>query len=88
MSFVRFLLGVLVAIGVLIVALPAVVLVDLIGGGTGLGLCPTGLGSCETSPYAIAELVVVLGVVGLAVGGGIAWCARTLRRSKSSVSLR
>ena len=88
-AFVRFLLGVLVAIGVLLVALPTVVLVDLVSGGTGLGLCPTGLGTCDTSPYTIAELLLVLGVLGLAVGGGIAWCLRALRRSSgSSVSLR
>lgn len=89
MPFVRFLLGVLVAIGVLLIALPAVVLVDLVSGGTGLGLCPTGLGTCETSTYTIAELFLILGGIGLVVGGGIAWCVRMLRRSgASSMGLR
>lgn len=89
MSFVRFLLGVLVATGVLLLALPAAVLIDLVSGGTGLGLCSNGLGTCSTSVFTISELVVVLGLAGILVGGGIAWCLRTLRKAEEpdSVSL-
>ena len=87
MSFVRFLLGVLVAVGVLLLALPAAVLVDLVSGGTGLGLCPNGLGACTTSVFTFAELVVVLGIAGILVGGGIAWCLRTMRRADESTSM-
>jgi len=79
MSFVRFALGVLITIGVLVVALPAMVLLDLVAGGTGLGLCPTGLGTCSTSIYTISELVIVLGLILAVIGGGIALCARILR---------
>lgn len=89
MSFVRFLLGVLVAIGVLLLALPAAVLIDLVSGGSGLGLCPNGLGTCSTSVFTLSELAVILGVAGVVVGGGIAWCLRTLRKAgeRGSVSL-
>lgn len=88
MAIVRFLLGVLIAIGALVVALPAIVLVDLMGGGTGLGLCPNGLGSCDTSTFTIAELVMILGLIGILIGGGIAWCLRTLRRAEQPPSMR
>lgn len=49
---------VLVAIGIGIV--PILVLIDLLGGGTGWGLCPGGLEQCD-KPYSTgAELIVVL----------------------------
>jgi len=79
MSFVRFALGVLITIGVLVVALPAMVLLDLVSGGTGLGLCPSGLGTCSTSMYTMSELVIILGVILAVIGGGIALCSRILR---------
>jgi len=79
MSFVRFALGVLITTGVLVVALPAMVLLDLVSGGTGLGLCPSGLGTCSTSMYTMSELVIILGVILAVIGGGIALCARILR---------
>ncbi len=84
MVAVRFLLGVLIAIGAIILALPAVVLVDLAAGGTGLGLCPDGLGTCDTSTFTIAELVVALGVACVVIGGGIAICLRVLRKAERS----
>jgi hypothetical protein len=80
MAFVRFVMGGLIALGVLVVAMPAVVLVDLASGGTGLGLCPSGLGTCTTSMYTIAELVVILLVALAVISTGIALCARFLRR--------
>ncbi|MGI9642251.1 MAG: hypothetical protein ACR2N9_05665 [Acidimicrobiia bacterium] len=87
MSFVRFLLGVFVAIGVLLLALPAAVLIDLVSGGSGLGMCPNGLGTCSTSIFTFSELAVVLGVAAMVVGGGIAWCVRTLRRAEEQGSM-
>jgi hypothetical protein len=87
MSFVRFALGVLIAIGVLVLAFPTIVLIDLVSGGTGLGMCPNGLGTCTTSVFTISELVVVFGLVGFIVAGGIAWCVRTLRRADHSRSV-
>ncbi len=80
MAFVRFVMGGLIAMGVLVVAVPAVVLVDLASGGTGLGLCPAGLGTCATSMYTIAELAVILLLTLAFIATGIALCARFLRR--------
>ena len=82
MSFVRFLLGVLVAIGALLLAVPTMVLIDLVSGGTGLGLCPSGLGTCTTSVFTMAELVVIFGIAGLLVVAGIAGCVRLLRTDR------
>ncbi len=79
MAFVRFVLGVLMALLVLVVAVPAVALVDLVAGGTGLGLCPTGLGTCSTSTFALMELLVVLLGAVVLIGAGIVWCLHVLR---------
>lgn len=83
MVFVRLLLGGLVALLVVVVSIPAIVLLDLVAGGTGLGLCATGLGTCSTSAYALMELLGAL--VGLAaiVGAGIAGCLHILGRQSS-----
>lgn len=46
-----------------IALLPLVVLLDLAGGGDGLGLCRGGLGACRTSYFDGPELIGVVGVV-------------------------
>lgn len=79
MAAVRFVLGMLIAMTVVVVALPAVVLADLVSGGTGLGLCPDGLGRCTTSVFTSMELVIILGVTLAVLGSGIAVCLRILR---------
>ncbi|MGI9667959.1 MAG: hypothetical protein ACR2N2_12835 [Acidimicrobiia bacterium] len=88
MVFVRFLLGVLIAIGALLLAVPAVVLVDLVAGGSGLGLCPDGLGTCTTSAFTIAELAVLLGFAAVIIGGGIALCLRILHGQENDAEIR
>lgn len=80
MAFVRFLLGMLIAGTVVVAAIPAVALIDLVSGGTGLGLCPDGLGRCATSPFTLAELMILLGVAMVVLGGGIAICLRILSK--------
>jgi hypothetical protein len=82
MALVRFALGVLIAMGVLVAALPTLVLIDLVSGGTGLGLCPTGLGTCSTSVYTVSELLGLLALAMAAIGGGIALCLRILRNRR------
>lgn len=55
-----------VAIAVALIAvalLPLIVLLDLAGGGDGLGLCAGGLGGCRTSYFDGPELLGVLGLV-------------------------
>jgi hypothetical protein len=82
MAFVRLLLGGLIALLVFVVAIPAVALLDLVVGGTGLGLCPAGLGTCSTSAFTFMELLVILvGAVGL-IGAGIIGCLHILARAK------
>jgi len=81
MAFVRILLGALVAVLVVVVAIPAVVLFDLVVGGTGLGLCPNGLGTCATSAFTLMELLVILGGAVAVIGGVIVGFLRLLHRS-------
>ncbi len=82
MTFVRILLGALLGILALVVAGPAVILMDLVTGGTGLGICESGLGTCSTGAFAGAELLIILtaGIAFLTVA--IAACLRILRRSR------
>lgn len=71
-------LGMLIAVTVVVAALPAVVLVDLVSGGTGLGLCPDGLGRCTTSAFTMFELLILLALALALLGSGIAVCLRLL----------
>ena len=57
---IRFAIFALVLAAIAIATVPILVLIDLLQGGTGWGLCPSGLSSCE-KPYSTgAELLVVL----------------------------
>lgn len=68
--FVRLLTILLAAVAVVIAAVPILVLLDLLGGGTGYGLCPNGLEACEKPYSTAAELAVVLTLaLGLSVLG-------------------
>jgi hypothetical protein len=80
MVVVRIVLGALIALLVVVVAVPAAVLMDLVLGGTGLGLCPEGLGSCSTSIFSAMELLFVLLVFAAVMGAGVAGCLRILSR--------
>ncbi len=64
MWLVRVAIFLLVVAAIGIAVVPILVMVDLLGGGTGWGLCPGGLESCDnpyTTPF---ELLLIL-VVGL-----------------------
>ena len=70
----------LAATAVAIAVVPILVLIDLLGGGTGYGLCPTGLESCE-KPYSTAAEFAVLLTVGLGLSVlGIRLMMRLARR--------
>jgi hypothetical protein len=74
---IMLLLGI-VAVG--IATVPILVLIDLLGGGTGFGLCPGGIQDCE-KPYSTgAELVIILAAGLFAVVAGIRILARMARR--------
>lgn len=69
---------VLVAIGLGIV--PILVLIDLLGGGTGWGLCPGGLEFCDKPFSTGAELIVILTLGLFLAVAGIRLLARVARR--------
>ena len=63
MTAVRIVIGVVIASIVVVALVPMVALVDLAGGGDGLGLCPEGIGSCETSYFEGPELLAILTIL-------------------------
>ena len=58
----RIFIGAILAVVLAISMVPLLVLLDLVGGGDGWGLCPAGLGSCRTSYFDGLELAVFLSV--------------------------
>jgi hypothetical protein len=58
----RVLTVLLIGVVIVIAAIPALVLIDLVGGGDGWGLCPNGLENCESSYFDGPELVALLAV--------------------------
>ena len=63
MTAIRVIIGVLVAAIVTVTVLPMLVLLDLVGGGDGWGLCSDGLTSCRTSYFSGLELAAILALV-------------------------
>jgi len=58
--FVRLAVFLLVVVAIAIGIVPILVLIDLLDGGTGWGICPQGLEICDR-PYSTgAELIVIL----------------------------
>lgn len=78
--FVRLGVFLLVVLAVAIGVVPILVLIDLLGGGTGYGLCPGGLELCN-KPYSTgAELVIVLSIALFLTVWGIRLLMRLVRR--------
>lgn len=67
-------------VAVAIATVPLLVLINLLGGGSGFGLCPGGLQECEKPFSTGAEMVVILAVGLFAVVAGIRILARMARR--------
>ncbi|HHC08567.1 MAG TPA: hypothetical protein ENK55_07600 [Actinobacteria bacterium] len=78
MVALRVLLAVLVGVAAFLAAVPALVLVDLTAGGTGLGLCPGGLAACEVGYFVGPELLAWLVVALFVVGAGIVATLRAM----------
>jgi uncharacterized membrane protein YhaH (DUF805 family) len=57
---IRVVIGVILTTIVAVTLLPMLVLLDLVGGGDGWGLCTDGLASCQTSYFSGPELFTVL----------------------------
>jgi hypothetical protein len=66
------------ALGLLVV--PMLILVDLVTGGTGFGLCPGGIEACELPFTAGPELMIILTLALFAVVVVIRWLTRLARR--------
>lgn len=78
--FVRLGVLVLVVAAVAIGVVPILVLIDLLDGGSGWGLCPGGLEFCDR-PYSTgAELIVILTIALFLVVFGIRMLVRLARR--------
>lgn len=60
---IRIVIGFVIGGIVLIALVPMLVLLDLAGGGDGLGLCSDGINSCRTSYFDGPELIGLLVVV-------------------------
>jgi hypothetical protein len=58
--FVRLAVFILVVVAIGIGIVPILVLIDLLDGGTGWGLCPGGLQGCDKPFTTGAELIIVL----------------------------
>ena len=78
--FVRLGVFLLVVLAVAIGVVPILVLIDLLDGGTGYGLCPGGLEFCD-KPYSTgAELIIVLTIALFLTVMGIRMLMRLARR--------
>ena len=60
MTGLRIAVGVILTLIVMVALVPMIALLDLAGGGDGLGICPEGLGSCRTSYFDGPELLATL----------------------------
>lgn len=81
--FIRLAVFLLGVTAVVIATVPILVLIDLLGGGTGYGLCPAGLEACD-KPYSTAAEFAVLLTLGLAATVlGIRLLMRLARRLRN-----
>lgn len=76
----RFAVFLLIVAAVAIGIVPIVILIDLLGGGTGFGICPDGLELCHRPYSAGAELIIVLTVALFVVLASIRLLMRLARR--------
>lgn len=76
----RLLVFVLIGAALLIAVVPLLVLLSLVQGGSGFGLCPDGLGSCRNPYTAAPELTATLTVALLVVVALIRILMRSARR--------
>jgi len=74
---------VLSALAIGIAVVPLMVLIDLLDGGTGWGLCPAGLQACSNPYTTAAEFAVILTLGFLASVMGIRLLMRLARRLQS-----
>lgn len=81
--FIRLGTFVLSALAIGIAIVPILVLIDLLDGGTGWGLCPAGLEACANPYTTAAEFAVMLTLGFLATVIGIRLLMRLARHIRS-----
>ena len=79
MVLLKAIIVLLIAAAVSVALIPLIVLLDLRRGGTGWGLCPDGLGGCQSSYFDGFELMAWLFLALFVLLGMIALCVRILR---------
>ncbi len=78
--FVRLGVFILVLVAVGIGVVPILVLIDLLDGGTGYGLCPNGLEGCDKPFSTGAEMIIILSLALFLTVVGIRLLMRLARR--------
>jgi len=89
MILVRLFIAALVVAIVVVASVPLFVLLDLLGGGDGLGLCPRGVSACDSSYFDGPELafrLTILMFALLAVLRVFILLHRRLSKNRSPVS--
>lgn len=80
---VRLAVFLLVVLAIAIGVVPILVLIDLLDGGTGWGLCPNGIEACD-NPYSTgAELIIILSLGLFLTVLGIRLLMRLARRLRN-----
>ena len=78
--FVRLAVLILVVVAIGIGIVPILVLIDLLDGGTGWGLCPGGLQACDKPFTTGAEMIILLTIGMFLTVAGIRLLMRLARR--------
>ncbi len=83
MILLRLVICIRIGVALLIAVVPLLVLLSLVQGGTGFGLCPEGIASCRNPYTAAPELTATLTLALLAVVAAIRVLMRAARRVRS-----
>lgn len=82
-ALLRIIVYILIAAAIIVAIVPLLVLLSLVQGGTGFGLCPDGISTCRNPYTAAPELSATLTIGLLVVVGAIRILMRTVRRMRS-----
>lgn len=82
-AWLRLVVYILIAAAILIAVVPLLVLLNLVQGGSGFGLCPNGITECRNPYTAAPELTAALTIGLFVVVAAIRILMRTARRMRS-----
>ena len=80
MPFLKVLRGLLILVALLLAVIPLVMLISLLAGGSGYGLCLDGLAGCDTSPLVGPAVAARIFLALLLVAAAIRLTSRLLTR--------